>query len=303
MSATLETLQDRVKRRVHILRATTSPSIEVEKGNIVSDNAITDALNDAIRKITVVVLNAQEWFRTSTSFLTTPNVQEYDIGDDVVKIERVVYNVTISSIIYGYDPGIDHTIHSVTVTGLSLTAGVWAGASIHYWNTSTPYIYKARILTNDTTTLTLENGDDLPAIVNKPCMLEKLTGFTRTASTYETKDIGTAKHEEASIDDPHDTPAASNPMYRFTNKKLRIITSADNTQSGSIGVWVEYIKEVTALSVISDITAWPDFLDAIAVEYATYLVLLDLYPNTAILANREFWAMVQIINASLQKRR
>ena len=303
MSATLTLLQSRVKRRTHIIRATTGPTVEAESGNLLSDAAITDALNHAIRKITMVVTDARNWFRTSTSFLTSSNVQEYNIGDDVLSIDRVVYNVTTTTLAYAYEATCNHTANSTSVTGFTLSASAWAGATVWYMQTGTPFLYRAAILDNTTTTLTLETGSDLPAMTSQPVILEKMTGFTRTASTYEAKDIKTARHEESSIDDPHDAPSATNPMFRFTNRKLRIITSTTNTQANNIAVWVEFIKEFTPLSAEADTTAWPDYLDELAVEYATYLSVLDTMPQVASLANREFWMMVQIVNGTLTQRK
>lgn len=90
---TLTTLQNKIKRRIRQIRATTDADTEAEAGYLVSNSAITDAINAARKKLMVVLINAELWGRAEATFQTSANKQEYALGEGVLRIDGVQYDV------------------------------------------------------------------------------------------------------------------------------------------------------------------------------------------------------------------
>src|SRR4030042_5939807 len=98
MSYTLTELQNKVKRRLLQLRATTGATVESEVGNLLSDNAINDAVNAGRKMLMVAVRNAELWGAAEAVFQTTSNIAEYSLAGTVLKILNVLWDVESSGI-------------------------------------------------------------------------------------------------------------------------------------------------------------------------------------------------------------
>jgi len=91
---TLLELRNKMKRRLHLIRATTSASADAESGNIVSDNQIDQAINAGRKKLMIAVRNAELWGRAEAYFATVSNIQEYILGEGLLRVDAVHYGVT-----------------------------------------------------------------------------------------------------------------------------------------------------------------------------------------------------------------
>jgi hypothetical protein len=92
VSYTLEQLRNQVKRRVRQLAATSSSSVEVERGNFLSDNFVDDAINNGRKQIMISIRNAELWGNISATFETDADIQEYSLPQGTLKVKSVWYD-------------------------------------------------------------------------------------------------------------------------------------------------------------------------------------------------------------------
>ncbi len=292
---TLDDLQKKVKRRIRQLAATTSSAAEAERGNLLSNTAINDAINGGRKQLMVSVKDAELWGKTTTTVTTLSNTQDYDIGTDVLKILRVLYDVTVASVGGAYEDKATHVAGNTSVSGFSgLVSSAYANGSI--FCISSGVFYSGMISTNDATTVTLSNGSSIPALSDEPVFLRALPSGARNANTYEASDLMSAVMEEAAIRDPLNAPSATNPKYRMTKSKFRLVVSTDGSVTAGKYVEVEYLKELSDLSGTTDQTGLPMTMDEMVVDWAVYLTCLMPMPQVAQLAYNEFYRKAQIIN-------
>jgi hypothetical protein len=262
-----------------------------------SNPAITDAINAGRRQLIVTVRDAETWARSRTLFQTSSNVQEYDIGKTVLRILAALYDVAAAASPVGaYDDKVTHGTGSVTVSGLAgLTPSQWVGGRIHMVKSGT--YYSALITANDATTLTISIGTDLPDCTDNPAILVTAPANTaRQSTTVEMADLETAQKEEAVLRDPLDAPSITNPKYRMTNKKFRVITSTDGSVASGKWVQVEYLGELTDLSADGDSSDLPMTLDELVVDWAVYLMCVEPLPEIATIAVNEFYRKANVLN-------
>ncbi len=93
MAFTLKTLQEKVKRRIRVLRASSPGGTEAEAGSF-SNASITDAINAGRKQLMISVKNAEKWGSQNAYFTTSANVQEYKLADTILRMDAVLYDVT-----------------------------------------------------------------------------------------------------------------------------------------------------------------------------------------------------------------
>lgn len=93
------------------------------------------------------------------------------LGGVINQLYRTNATIAISGAAGHYDATVLHASASTDVTGLSISADVWAGGSIIVVDSN--LIYVAQIVSNTTTQLVITNGSDLPVMDagGEPAML------------------------------------------------------------------------------------------------------------------------------------
>lgn len=166
-----------------------------------------------------------------------------------------------------------------------------------------PVVNAEKWLSSEATFVTVSNiqeyslADSVIAIL--AVQYNVTSGGARQSSTVDAVDVKTRKGEEWAIGNGMDTPSATNPKYRVTNKGIKIITSTDGTQAASIYVRVEYLKEPTDLSSDDGTSDIPGTLDEIVVSWATYLLCRNFQPELSTLSYRDYLQQVNNLNRRL----
>jgi hypothetical protein len=292
---TLLELKNSVKRRIRQLAAAADATVEVERGNLLSNNTILGAINAGRKALMGSVVDARLWGNATTSFTTQTNLQDYDIGKNILKVLAALYDVVSAQAAGLSVASVAHSTGSVTVTGFSgLTPSAWAGGYLYLGYGA--LFYSARIITNDTTTVTIATGTDLPNCTATPCVLRTSPATSRQSTTVEMADLKTAMAEEAAIRDPMNYPSATNPKFRMAKSKFRVVVSTDGSVTSGKIVQVECIMELADLSADGDSTGLPMTLDEMVMDWAVYEVCSNALPEQAILAQKTFYQKAQILN-------
>jgi hypothetical protein len=98
------------------------------------------------------------------------------LGGAINQLYRAVASIAVTSGQGLLVASVSHSSNAVLVTGFSsgLTPDAWIGGSILINNQAAGTagtLYSAQITDNDTTTITISNGGDLPVVYAKPCIL------------------------------------------------------------------------------------------------------------------------------------
>jgi len=289
---TVQTIVKMIKRKIMQLASYSgNPTQEIERGNILSNDFIIDAINSARKIVSMVVKNT---YCTKTfTFSTIKDIQEYNLPTDIAKILGVMYDDTEYSSNNGWGYTCSHVAGSTSITTSGLTSSYWNGGTI--MGIINNILYYDYIVSNTTTTITILNGNSFPAFTNILCILVRFSYGAVTGPLIQMGEIKSAKEEIMVLKDSyHDLTV--NPKYRLLNNKIRLILSKDGTVPLGKRIKIEYIKNLPDLTITSN-SDMPEWIDEMVVDWASFILTLPVFPSIAMTCRNDFFSKVRTIKA------